>query len=202
MGIFFNNTEKELSIEEMIENEVKSRQDQGDKYSQHDLMADVAPFFFFVNPPLAVIFTLSGLIMSAYNKKERLDQTYMPDSWLKDVSESDKISSEGLNFLAGKLKKNGVVNVSDAIKFLEIDEKVKKEAAELAKKNKLKEHANAEGALSILEKANAQSGGLYGSTIEAFKTSKGKIEEFGALTKDIGNKGINAAINIFKKDGN
>jgi len=187
--MFFNNKEQDFTIEEMIEKEVKTRQEHGEKYTQHELMADVAPFFFFVNPPLAVIFTLSGLIMSAYNKKERLDQTYMPDSWLKDVSSSDQISNEGLNFLAGKLKKKGVVSVSDAIKFLEIEEKVKKETAEQSKKVQLKEHAHSEGALSILEKANQQSGGLYNATIETFKMSKGKIEELGSLTKEIGSNG-------------
>lgn len=197
----FFNQEKNLTIEEMIEKEVKIKKEQGEIYSSSELMADVAPFFFFVNPPLAVIFTLSGLIMTAYNKKERLDQTYMPDSWLKDVSTSDNISPKGLSFLAGKLKKNGVVSVSDAIKFLEIEEKVKRDTAEaLMKEEKLNACSNAEGALSILEKANVQSDGLYNTTIESFKKSKGKIEELGSLTKDIGTKGINAAINIFKKD--
>ena len=166
---------KELSLEEVIEQEVIERKANGIKYSEYDLAAKVAPFMLLVNLPLGVIFTLGSLILSSYDKKEKLDNVLMPDSWLKKVAESSKISATGLNFLAIKLQKNGSITVSDAIRFLETEEQARQHEIQHIANLQIQEdkfkNLQFEGALSILEKANIHFDGLYTSTIDTFKKS-------------------------------
>lgn len=85
------------------------------------------------NLPVGLVLVVGSYVASAVNHGQRKSETPMPDSWLKEVSESSEVSEKGLSYLASALSKKGFVSVADAVKWASIekdiaDKRVKKES--------------------------------------------------------------------------
>lgn len=102
------------------------------------------------NPLIGFGLAISAMAMQAYEKKQSLDECRMPDDWLAGVSDSDRVSKEGISYLAKCIDKKGYVSVSDALNWVEIEK-------DIDSKNKNKEQVDAgkkqAGASMIMNRA-------------------------------------------------
>ena len=133
----------------------------------------------FINPPLGIVLGLATMVNSSLDttskNKRNLSDARMPDSWLKEVADSDFLSDEGLKYLTNILNKKGYVSVEDALRYVEIENEIAKKNQKLKEKEKLLEN---EGALSILKKAESKFGTEYlDSTKNYLKNMSGNLFE-------------------------
>ena len=180
-----------LHLEDKIKNEVETRKNIGSSFNEYDLVSFIAPFFILVNPPLVIVLTICCEVVACYKRKGSLDEAKMPDSWLKNVAQSEKISKEGLEFLGNKLSKNGFISVSDSIKFLDLEQTI----AENIKDKEIKDSSlKNEGAILLLNKANSVCGDIFQTTLSTFTKSMSTVSE-------LGNKALKATtdFDFFKK---
>lgn len=175
-----------MSLEDVIKNEVEDRKKNGTSLNEYDLVTVIAPFFILVNPPLFIVVTICAEIVACYKRKGQLDESKMPDKWLKNVAESDKVSKDGLEFLGKRLAKNGYISVSDSIKFLDIEKSVADKAKQASEKT---EALADEGAVLLLEKANSVCDGMFKSAVDSWKKSVN-------IMTDLGNKAVKATTDV------
>lgn len=116
-----------------------------------------APFIGVVNLPLAVVITVISAAGAAAADKKNLSDTVMPDEWLQSVAASSEVSPAGLAFLSKIIAKNGHVSISDALKFVELENEIEANKGRDAAKAEAKK---AYGAKSILERAKRECGSL------------------------------------------
>lgn len=125
----------------------------------------------FINPPVGILLGLSSAILGGFEtskkSKTSLEETRMPDSWLKDVSNSDIISDESLSFLAKRLKKKGFISVADALQFIDLENEICRKKSAQKEKEKLLEN---EGALAILKKAEFKFPNEFKDSVKDFSS--------------------------------
>lgn len=97
------------------EEEVKSR-----ALSARTVLAMISPAIFFVNLPLFLLIELASYIAVAKTREKSLTDLKMPDSWLDKVSNYPDLDYDAHKYLVNKINKNGHINVSEAIHFVEL----------------------------------------------------------------------------------
>lgn len=136
-----------MSLEEEIIKEVESHEKTKDGW-YWGMIGTVGTTLIFVHRPAAIGFGVFCALAEAVSEKRSLKKKPMPDSWMQRVSESENVSKEGLSFLTIKISEKGFVSVSDALAFIEIENKIQT-GEEITIK---KEHNNT-GAESLLKRA-------------------------------------------------
>ncbi len=145
----------------------------------------------FINPPVGILLGLSTAILDGFGEAQKskasLEETKMPDSWLKDVSNSEIISDESLSFLAKKLKKKGYISVADALQFIDLENEICRKKAAQKEKEKLLEN---EGALAILKKAEFKFPNEFKDSVKNFSNK---------MTTEILSESIDSIQNTLEK---
>jgi len=195
--MFFGEKNDKRTTEQIIEDKVKKMTEQGQSVNEYDLISTISALFILVNPPISILIAICAGIASAVKRNSSLKEQKMPDDWLKKVSESEQVSKEGTQFLAKKLSKQGYVSVSDAISFLEMEKENKEQEYQANQKIK---NLNNDGAVSLLEKANKESPGMYNNAIDSFKKSFDVLSDVSETAINLSNKGMTAVKGFLKRD--
>jgi hypothetical protein len=178
-----------------------------------DIMEAIAAVTMFINPPVGIVLGLATVANKNVNKtdktKQALSESKMPDSWLKEVAESDFLSDEGLKYLTSILNKKGYISVEEGIRYVAIENKIAQEEQKEKEKEKL---LGNEGALSLLKKAETKFGGEYlnstknylqglsGNLFENTLATVSKTVETSNRALDLANIGLDMLSKKIKKD--
>ncbi len=189
-------------VSEMEENALKQKQPN----ITYDTLDMIALATTFINPPIGIALGLatmvgSGLEESSKNKK-KLSERRMPDSWLKEVSESNILTDEGLAFLTKCINKKGYVSIEDALKYIDLENELAKKVAREKEKKALLQN---DGVVSILKQAENRLGNNYlndisKNIIDESLSSINKTIEASNKILDIANSGLSFVSKKIKKD--
>ena len=156
--------------------------------SEFNIALAAAPFVGLVNLPLALVIGVIGVAGAAAKEKKDFSEAVMPDEWLNSVAASSEVSPTGLAFLSKRIAKNGHITISDALKFVEIEndiEAAKKRSAYVA------EAKQSSGAKAILLRAKKECGTLIDqktidSALELMNLGKTIVSSFVGALKGVG----------------
>lgn len=160
--------------------------------SEFNIALAAAPFVGLVNLPLALVIGVIGVAGAAAKEKKDFAEAVMPDEWLQSVAASTEVSPTGLAFLSKRIAKNGHITISDALKFVEIENDI-----EAAKKRAayIDEAKQRSGAKSILLRAKKECGSLIDqktidSALELMNLGKTIVGSFVGALKGVGAFGM------------
>ncbi|HAT2580745.1 TPA: hypothetical protein I8273_004807 [Aeromonas hydrophila] len=108
-----------------------------------------------VNVPLGATMALGALVADVVAHHKKLSEERMPDEWLQEVADSQRVSKRGLAHLAKCVQNNGFVSVRDAIRWIEIEGQ---EDSDKKNGEEKKDLLAAPGAVSLLTRAGRECG--------------------------------------------